>query len=194
MTQPPPPSRTDVLAEIPNMLGSPIIVRRPSGDDAPAVLTYLRRVGAESEFLSFGAEGPPITEAEERAFLASVRSAPNAIALIAEQNGEIVGMLSFKGGNRVRTRHVGEFGISVARRVQGTGVGRRLMELLIQWAQRGETVRKINLVVRVDNGRAIALYESLGFVVEGRRSRDMLIEGTFHDSLIMGLPIDHATP
>ena len=194
MTRATPPDRTDVLAEIPNALGSPIIVRRPSADDAPAVLRYLRRVGAESEFLSFGAEGPPITEPEERAFLADARTAENAIAIVAEQNDQIVGMVTFKGGNRARTRHVGEFGISVARSAQGVGLGRRLMELLIAWAQAGATVRKINLVVRVDNDRAIALYESLGFVVEGRRSRDMLIEGVFHDSLIMGLAIDPPTP
>ncbi len=189
-----PATRMDVLAALPNTLGPPIIVRRPSGDDAPAVLRYLRRVGAESEFLSFGAEGPPITEAEERMFLASVRSAENAISMIAEQNGEIIGMLSFKGGNRARTRHVGEFGISVTRDAQRIGIGRRLMQLLIDWARSGVTVRKINLVVRVDNHRAIALYESLGFVAEGRRTRDMLIDGVFHDSLLMGLPIDPPTP
>jgi RimJ/RimL family protein N-acetyltransferase len=189
-----PATRTDVLAEVPNALGAPIIVRRPSADDAPAVLRYLRRVGAESEFLSFGAEGPPITEAEQRVFLASVRTSENAISMIAEQGGEIVGMLSFKGGNRARTRHVGEFGISVAHNAQGIGLGRRLMQLLIDWARAGGTVRKINLVVRTDNDRAIALYESFGFVTEGRRSRDMRIDGAFHDSLIMGLPIDPPTP
>ena len=185
---------TLALAELPGPGESRITIRRPRADDAPAILEYLRRVGAESGFLSFGAEGPPISETEERAFLASVATARNAIVLLAELNGEIVGNLTFRGGNRARTRHVGEFGISVARRAQGCGVGRRLMELLLEWARDGGVVRKINLVVRTDNDRAIALYESLGFLIEGRRRRDMLIDGVFHDSLIMGLLVDSPVP
>lgn len=34
------------------------------------------------------------------------------------------------------------------------------------------------------------LYESFGFVVEGRIVREILVDGVFHDSLIMGRLID----
>jgi len=51
-------------------------------------------------------------------------------------------------------------------------------------------VRKVNLRVRVDNTRAIALYESLGFVTEGRLTRDTAENGEFFDALIMGKAID----
>ena len=172
--------------------GTTITIRRPDADDAAALLAYLRGVGAESDFLSFGAEGPPITEPDERVFLARAAASDNALALVAEWQGRIVGAITFSGGNRARTRHVGEFGISVARSCQGVGLGRRLLELLIEWARAGTIVRKINLVVSVDNERAIALYESLGFEAEGRRRRDMLVNGVFHDALLMGLLIDPA--
>ena len=147
-------------------------------------------MGAESDFLSFGGEGPPISEAEERVFLARVGTTDNALTIIAEWRGEIVGYLTFTGGNRPRTRHAGEFGITVVQACQGVGLGRRLMELLIDWAQRGAIVRKINLLVRPDNRRAIALYESLGFAVEGRKRRDMIVDGEFHDAFLMGLLVD----
>jgi RimJ/RimL family protein N-acetyltransferase len=183
-----------MLAELPGPDGRPISIRRPRADDAPEVLAYLRRVGAESDFLSFGGEGPPLTDAEERVFLERVESSDNALAIIAEWRGEIVGYLTFSGGNRARTRHVGEFGITVVRACQGVGLGRRLLELLIDWATRGGVVRKINLLVRTDNARAIALYESLGFSVEGTKRRDTAIDGAFHDSLMMGLLIDPREP
>ena len=154
------------------------------------VLAYLRRVGAETPFLSFGPEGPPLTEEEERQFLARIATLDNALAIIAEWHGEMVGYLTFTGGNRARTRHVGEFGITVVRSIQGVGLGRRLLELLLEWARAGGIVRKINLLVRTDNARAIALYTDLGFTIEGTKRRDMLIEGTFHDALLMGLIID----
>ena len=81
-----------------------------------------------------------------------------------------------------------------ARREPAVGLGRRLLEVLIDWARRGGIVRKINLLVRTDNDRAIALYESLGFTVEGRKRRDMLMDGDFHDAFFMGLFIDPPDP
>jgi len=179
-----------ILSELPGPDGGPIRIRRLTGDDAPAVLAYLRTVGAESAFLSFGGEGPPISEAEEREFLERAGEIDNALMVVAEWKGEMVGSLTFKGGDRARTRHVGEFGISVARKCQGIGLGRRLIEMLIDWARTGAIVRKINLVVLTSNVRAIALYESLGFEPEGRSRRDLLVDGEFHDAFVMGLLVD----
>ena len=59
-------------------------------------------------------------------------------------------------------------------------------------AEGGGVVRKLNLRVRADNARAIALYERLGFAVEGRATRDVLIDGEFHDCLVMGRAVDPA--
>jgi RimJ/RimL family protein N-acetyltransferase len=183
-----------VLADLRGPDGSPIQFRQPVPDDAPAILTYLKRVGSESSFLTFGAEGIPATEPEQRANIARVATTANAFSVLAEWRGEIVGYLTFIGGNRLRTRHIGEFGISVVRACQGVGLGRRLLEMLIAWAHDGGIVRKINLLVRTDNARAIALYESLGFEVEGRIRRDMIVDGEFHDALLMGRLIDPELP
>lgn len=181
-----------ILAELPGPDGAPVRLRHPGAVDAAAVLAYLRRVGAESSFLSFGEEGPPITEPEERVVLARMAVTENTLTVIAEWQGEIVGYLTFSGGNRRRTRHAGEFGITVALQCQGIGLGRRLMALLLDWAAAGGIIRKINLLVRPDNHRAIALYESLGFEIEGRKRRDLLLDGVFHDALLMGLLVDPA--
>jgi RimJ/RimL family protein N-acetyltransferase len=175
---------------LPGPDGRPVRIRPAVEEDAAPLLAYLAEVGAESPFLSFGAEGPGIQEPEERTFLARARQSDNELALLAEWNGRIVGGLTFSGGSRARLRHVGEFGISIARVCQGIGLGRRLLELFLGWAERGGVVRKINLRVRADNARAIALYESLGFAVEGRTTRDTMIDGVFHDALVMGRAID----
>jgi RimJ/RimL family protein N-acetyltransferase len=53
-------------------------------------------------------------------------------------------------------------------------------------------VRKINLKVRVDNLPAIRLYEQMGWVHEGRTTRDTLIDGGFNDCLLMGREVDPA--
>ena len=105
-------------------------------------------------------------------------------------DGEMVGGLTFDGGRRPRLRHAGEFGISVAQAYAGLGIGRAMIEYMIAWAEASGVVRKINLKVRVDNAAAIRLYERMGWVHEGRTTRDTIIDGRFNDCLLMGRAVD----
>lgn len=177
--------RTVVLRD-----GRTVRIRRAGPEDAAAVLAYLGRVGGETLNLTFGAEGPGISEGEEREYLTRVAASDNSLAILALAGGEIVGSLTFDGGRRPRLRHAGEFGISVLQAWAGLGLGRALLEYLIAWAGRSGVVRKINLKVRVDNVAAIRLYERMGWVHEGRTTRDTLIEGQFNDCLLMGRDVD----
>ena len=167
-----------------------IHIREATGADAPAMLPYWRRIGAETAFLTFGGEGPGTTEADQRQILEQMAASDNAIALLAEEAEEIIGCLTFSGGSRAWTRHAGEFGISVVATHWGRGIGRRLLDMLLAWAEGGGVVRKINLRVHPDNARAIALYQSLGFVTEGRLTRETCVDGEFFDCLIMGRAVD----
>jgi RimJ/RimL family protein N-acetyltransferase len=170
--------------------GRRIHFRTAVPDDAGPVLEYLRKVGGESDNLTFGPEGPGLSEDEEREYLAGIAASDNALVLLAVHEGEIVGALSFEGGRRPRTRHTGELGISVTESFTGSGIGRAFLEMLIEWAERSGVIRKLNLRTRVDNLGAIRLYERLGWVVEGRVTRDQGIDGTYTDTLFMGRPVD----
>lgn len=170
--------------------GRTVTLRHAEEDDAGAALAHFIRVGAETDFLSFGAEGPGHSEEQERERIARARRDENALFLLAEMDGEIVGSLTFEGGPRKRIRHIGEFGIVVAKACQGMGVGRALLEEMIEWAEATGIVRKINLRVCVENTHAIALYERMGFVTEGRIARDLYFDGAFRDALLMGRSID----
>lgn len=170
--------------------GRSVRLRRAEPDDAAAILAYLRRVGGETVNLSFGSEGPGISEAEEREYLTRMSASDNSLAVVALAGDEIVGGLTFDGGRRPRLRHAGEVGISVLQAYAGQGLGKALMEYLIAWAERSGVVRKLNLKVRVDNEPAIRLYERLGWMREGRTTRDTLIDGVFNDCLLMGRAVD----
>jgi RimJ/RimL family protein N-acetyltransferase len=181
-----------VNIRIDSVPGKPGAMRIRPGEenDAPALLRFLAAAGEETPFLTFGPEGPAVSEADERAYIARVRAADNCIMLVAEMDGRLVGCLTFEGGARPRIRHVGEFGVSVARSHWGRGVGQALIEALVHWARAGGIVRKLNLRVRADNERAIRLYERLGFTIEGRLARDLADGERFFDSIAMGLAID----
>lgn len=167
-----------------------IQVRPARPDDSAAVLAYLRKVGGESDNLTFGPEGPGLSEEEEREYLTGIAASDNALVLLALHDDEIVGALSFEGGRRQRIRHTGELGITVTESFTRHGIGRTLLEMLIEWAEGTGVIRKLNLRTRVDNIGAIRLYERLGWVVEGRVTRDQGIDGVYTDTLFMGRPVD----
>ena len=161
-------------------------IRIAEQDDAAKCVDYLNKIGYESDFLSFGPGEFDFSIEDERGYISKLSQSDNGLFLVAEVGAEIVGILTFEGGARPRTRHTGELGISIAKSFWGLGIGRMLMEVLIEWAKASEVVRKLNLRVRVDNERAIKLYKDMGFKQEGVITRDIVIEGKSYDCLLMG--------
>ena len=168
----------------------PLILRCAEPDDAGKLLIFNEQAAGESENLSFGPGEFEMGLEEERAFLQEIAEVPTSLFVIAEVAGEIAGTLVFQAGKRPRLRHSGEFGMSVLRRYWNLGIGSHLLTYLIAWARQTNTVRKINLRVRVDNLPAIHLYKKHGFVQEGCITREFYLHGQFVDLYAMGLPID----
>ncbi len=170
--------------------GQACIFRWAKEDDAQNVLDYVNNVCGETDFLTFGKGEMNWTLEEEQKFIKEHNEADNKQIIIAEVQGHIVGITGFTGGKTKRIQHVGEFGISVLRKFWNQGIGKALVENLIEWAGKSGVIRKINLRVRVDNERAIKLYKSLGFSNEGLISRQFLINNKFYDAYCMGLEIN----
>jgi RimJ/RimL family protein N-acetyltransferase len=101
-------------------------------------------------------------------------------------DGELVGLLNCAGGQRRAMRHETTLGISVKRGWRGQGIGRRLMERTLEWAEGNEVIRRVQLEVFAENVGARKLYEELGFVEEGVRRRAAWKQGRWMDSVIMG--------
>jgi RimJ/RimL family protein N-acetyltransferase len=173
-----------------NFNNEKIIIREAVKSDANALIEYLNIIGGESDFLTFGIAQFGRSVEQEQDFIENTLKKKNALFIIAEINGKVVGNLNFSGGSRQRTAHVGEFGVSILKKYWGNCIGQELMEYLIDWSKNSGIIRKFNLKVRTDNTRGIHLYKKLGFLEEGIVKRDFLINGEFYDSLIMGLLID----
>ena len=112
----------------------------------------------------------------------------NAVMIVALHAQQIVGLLNFVGGLKQRVSHDGEVGISIAIDFQGTGVGRRMMEVFLEWAAENLLLNRVTLHVMGNNHRALTLYRSLGFEVEGRRRGAVVFDtGKVEDLVMMGL-------
>ena len=159
---------------------------RPVGpDDAVAMLAFCRAVGAESDNLSFGAEGLPLTVEQERAALASFAADPREINLVAVDGSEIIGNCHVAPLKR-RFAHRAELSVCVRRPRWRQGIGRALMQRAIEQA-REAGIEIISLEVRADNLGAIALYRSFGFEEIGFFRRFGKIGGAYYDALLMNL-------
>lgn len=139
----------------------PFEIVRAQAQDAAALLEYLKIVGGETENLSFGAEGVPLDVEAEQATLGMQAQSHDRLQLLAKVNGEIIGTASL---NRYPNRmsHRAEFGISLKKAWWGCGAASAMTERILAFAKENG-VEQINLEVRSDNKRAIALYEKFGF-------------------------------
>lgn len=143
------------------MKNSSYEIVRAQAEDAAALLEYLKIIGGETDNLSFGPEGVPLDEEAERAYLAMQAESKDNIQLLAKVNGEIIGTASLNR-KRGRMNHRAEFGISLKKVWWGCGAATVLADGVLAFA-REAGIEQVNLEVRSDNKRAIALYEKLGF-------------------------------
>lgn len=115
---------------------------------------------------------------------------PRGVMLVAVVGRTVVGAAVMRRERLLRLVHVGHVGIGLRPDATGLGLGRALMLALIDWA-RDVGVNRVTLDVIADNHRAILLYTSLGFVVEGRRRRHVREpDGRERDDLMMALLLD----
>ncbi|QUH19493.1 GNAT family N-acetyltransferase [Alkaliphilus sp. B6464] len=170
--------------------GKELVIRKAIIQDVEKIIQYKIIVGGESDYLTFGEDEVVINIDNEKLSIESINKRNNSILAVALIDGEIVGSIVFRGGERSRVRHVGEMGVTVRKSYWGLGIGSILLDFLIKWAKETDTVKKINLRVRVDNEGAIKLYKKYGFKKEGILTRDFYIDGRFYDSMNMGLIID----
>jgi RimJ/RimL family protein N-acetyltransferase len=158
--------------------------------DAAALLQHLDLVAGETDFLAFGRGEVGLTLEQEAAFVRRLHAEDGGLMLKATIEGEIAGVASLLRLSRSRVRHSASLGLSVQKRYWAIGLGRAISEALILEARRLRLTR-IELRVRHDNARAISLYETLGFQVEGTLRGAFVVDNVEHDDLIMALVLRH---
>ena len=123
------------------------------------------------------------TPAERRQWLAN--RSPRHPVIVAETNGEIVGWGSLNVFNpREAYRFVADFSVYVERTWRGRGVGRVLLEKLIELA-RAHGFHKMVLSAFPFNADGMALYEKLGFRTVSVYREQGRLDGKWVDTIIM---------
>ncbi len=105
-----------------------------------------------------------------------------AFTLGAFRGDRLVGAVTCDRDARVKVRHIGHVtGMMVHSEEQGRGVGRALIDTLIERAAGGAELHQLTLNVTAGNAVAERLYERVGFVRYGTLPRAIRVAGHFHD-------------
>jgi ribosomal protein S18 acetylase RimI-like enzyme len=100
----------------------------------------------------------------------------------------LVGLAAWHREEMRKLHHKGfVWGVFVKESHRGHGLARRLLEAVTALARRADGILLLNLTAYADNQRAIALYESLGFVIYGREPAAICVDGLLHDDVHMAL-------
>jgi len=156
-------------------------------DDAAALIEFAKMAHSEIDCMITLPEEFNMTLEDEIKFIKRLEEGPNSVAIVAEHEGEIIGMIDFHGRtNRKRLAHSGAFGMAVYPAYRGDGIGALLIKTLLDWASSHASIQKIGLAVFSTNENAIKLYKKMGFLEEGRRVKEVQIRnGVFIDDIIM---------
>ncbi len=164
-----------------------IEIRELLPEDAEQMIEYLKKIGGETDNLTFGKEGLPITVEQEKEFLRQARESKQSVHYGAWKNGQIIGHGNLSGFPR-RMSHRAEMSLAVMKSEWNQGIGSMLVEKLIEYARQNE-IEIIQLEVRSDNTGAIHLYEKHGFQRIGTIPAYFKMENAYFDFDMMCLDL-----
>lgn len=182
-----------VVKEFTTKSGKKAIIRYPKWEDLQSMTDLMNDISAEDTFISFS--GEQLTIKEEVGYLGSQfveMELGNVIKLFCEIDGKLVGACDVRreSSRRERTKHVGIFGLMIAKDFRGDGIGGALSQAVIDEAK--EKISGLKLIwlhCFAINTAALGLYAKLGFKEVGRIPGEILYKGEYIDGVQMTLPI-----
>ena len=140
-------------------------IRRTSIEDSESVLALYQLVAQKPGGLARLSN--EIDIGYIRGFISQTLT--QGIGYVAEDNNEIVGEIhAYSPGLFCFSHILSDLTIAVNSNYQGKGTGRLLFNKFMDSVAQECSIKRVELIARESNQKAIAFYQSLGFKVEGR--------------------------
>ena len=159
------------------------MIRLATAADAVSLLALQRRLDAQSAFMLLEPDERP-NDARRLEQRLRAQGPSGSFDLVAHREDGLVGWLAVEVAPYRRARHVGYIVLGVDAAEGGRGIGRSLLREAVAEATRRE-LRRLELTVMTDNLRAVGLYLSEGFQVEGLRRAAVIRDGLVVDEYYM---------
>lgn len=110
------------------------------------------------------------------------------VGVVAEVSGRIVANGNVERGHYLETRHHGELGLTVISDYRGMGIGRGMVEVLVEEAKQ-MGLKNLEVEFLSTNQAAVHTYQNAGFREVGRIPGKVYRSGKLLDSVIMAREI-----
>jgi len=104
-------------------------------------------------------------------------------------NQRIVGSAQIQAGELPTGLHRVELGIVILKEYRNKGLGRRLLEMIINWCQQEDSIHWIDLGVFSGNNNAMSLFKKVGFKKIGHMEDYWLIDGKSISETLMSINV-----
>jgi RimJ/RimL family protein N-acetyltransferase len=138
-------------------------------------------VARERRYIGF-VEGPSLESTRE--FLRTIAGGAGVQILAVTTKEVVVGWCDIVRNPHEGFRHVGRLGMAFLPEYRGRGLGRGLVAETIRAAHQAG-IERVELEVFASNKRAIAFYETVGFVAEGIKRHARKLDGQYDDNVLM---------
>lgn len=163
-----------------------IVYRKAQEQDAEKIVEFFNMIGGETSFMSFEKDEYPLSAKEQAELIRSFEGDKTNTMLLAMDGDEIAGLSTITSSHKIKSRHIAELGIVVAKKYHGNGIGASLIHQVTDWVKGNGITTKMRLDVRADNLKAVQMYLKMGFVVEGHIKHSTLLNGIYYDDYVMG--------
>jgi len=159
------------------------IIRPVKIEDAVFINEIRRQDGVRENIMGITSER--VTRSE--GFITGLTDNDHMLVAEVEEEGvkRVVGVATLSVNRSNRVRHSASMGIMIKKEYHSMGIGRALMTSLIDIADNWLMLVRIELGVFTDNEKAINLYKSLGFEIEGTRKYAIIRNGKYDDDYLM---------
>ncbi|MBM7644231.1 RimJ/RimL family protein N-acetyltransferase [Scopulibacillus daqui] len=160
-------------------------IRQIQINDAEAYLRLRKQLDKETHFMFYkpGEKIDSIEEQEKK--IQSIIGSGCSMIFVAESEDKLIGFAALFGNHLKYIRHRAFVVIGVLKDYQNQGIAKNLLKIVDEWA-REHRMERLEITVMARNRRALGLYHSMGYHIEGMRRGALMIDNEHVDEFYMG--------
>lgn len=166
--------------------GQEVVIRYPTENDVEVLTNYINTLSKEETYILL--QGEQLTLEYEKEYLKSLlekMAKKKKIVLMVFIEDKLVAESSIEMRDRAEN-HIGRFGIAVAKDFRGLGIGKLLMQTIMDEAKKElPDLKMIILGCFSNNHNALKMYEEFGFIKYGVLPKGIKHKGQYVDNVRM---------
>ncbi|MFC7392427.1 GNAT family N-acetyltransferase [Scopulibacillus cellulosilyticus] len=160
-------------------------IREIQLSDAAALLNLRRQLEKETRFMQYVPDENANSVEKQVENIHSILKSGCSMIFVAETEGSLIGFTAVLGNKLKRIRHRASVIIGILEKYQNQGIGKNLLKHVDEWA-RDHGIERLELTIMAHNRRALGLYNTMGYYVEGMRRNALVIDNEIIDEFYMG--------